>query len=49
MQQKAFGRNLKFKNFREEYAPDRPLFSIFSSRARDTLQISRFAPGSRIS
>ena len=50
MQEMAFGRNLKFKSFREEYAPDWPLFSFlfFSFRAY-TLQISRFAPGSRIS
>ena len=48
MQEIAFGRNLKFKRFGEEYAPDWPLFSSFSFRAY-TLQISGFAPGSRIS
>ena len=48
MQEMGIGRNLKFKSFREEYTPDWPLFSFFSFCGY-TLQISRFAPGSRIS
>ena len=38
MQEMAFGLNLKFKNFQEEYAADWPLFS-FSSFRTYTLQI----------